>query len=264
MRGSVQVGTSGYVYDHWRGAFYPEDLPKSRWFAHYAARFETVEVNNTYYRLATDKAVARWKEAAPPGFSYAFKAHRYITHYRRLLRPEEPLERFFAPLKPLRDITACVLYQLPANVVRDDARLRGFLRKLPDGWRAAFEFRDPSWHAPEVLDLLGEHGAALVIHDWPESRPVPIEATADLVYLRFHGVERAYAGLYGPRRLAAWLARIEAWRRGGHSVLAYFNNDERAYAARDAAWLRDKVAGRAADLPATKRGRVAPRRRRSP
>ena len=252
------------MYDHWRGAFYPEDLPKSRWFAHYAERFETVEVNNTYYQLAKEKAVLRWRDDAPPGFTYVFKAHRYITHYRRLARPEEPLEKFFGALKPLRERTECILFQLPTNVKRDDARLRAFLRALPDGWRAAFEFRDPSWFDADVLDILGEHGAAFVVHDWPESRPVPIETTASLVYLRFHGVEHAYQGLYGPHRLAPWRKRIDEWHKGKHDVLVYFNNDERAYAARDAAWLDAKVHGRDAVLPATQSGRVPPRRSRAP
>lgn len=264
MPTSVKVGTSGYVYDHWRGAFYPEEMPKSQWFAHYAKRFGTVEINNTYYQLAREKAVARWRDEAPPGFSYVFKAHRYITHYRRLARPEEPLEKFFAALAPVRERTACILYQLPENVKRDDARLRAFLRALPDGWRAAFEFRDRSWFADEVLDILGEHGAAFVVHDWPASRPVPVEASATLVYVRFHGVERAYRGLYGPRRLAPWAERIARWRKGRHDVLVYFNNDERAYAARDAAWLDAKLHGRDVELPATRAGRVPPRRERAP
>lgn len=264
VRTTVKVGTSGYVYDHWKGAFYPDDLPRSRWFEHYARRFGTVEVNNTYYKLATEKAVARWNEEAPPGFTYVFKAHRYITHYRRLARPEEPLARFFGALEPLRERTECILFQLPENVQRDDERLRAFLKKLPEGWRAAFEFRHRSWFADEVLDVLGEHGAAFCIHDWPASRPVPAEATATLVYLRFHGVDRAYQGLYGPQRLAPWLDRIARWRKGRHDVLVYFNNDERAYAARDAAWLAAKLEGRAPELPAVNTGEVAPRRERSP
>lgn len=273
----MRVGTSGYVYDHWRGAFYPEDLPKSRWFGHYADRFDTVEINNTYYQLAKEKAVARWADA-PPGFVYVFKARRYITHHRRLARAEEPLEKFFGALKPLRERTACILFQLPENVKRarrassvggslhsaDDAKLRAFLRALPDGWRAAFEFRDRSWFAPEVLDILGEHGAAFCVHDWPASRPVPMEATATLAYVRFHGVERAYQGLYGARRLAPWLKRIEAWRKGKHDVLVYFNNDERAYAARDAAWMQAKLTGDKRELPAINTGDVPPRRERAP
>lgn len=260
----VHVGTSGYVYEHWKDAFYPADLPKSRWFSHYAERFGTVEVNNTFYRLPTEKSVARWREQAPPDFRYAFKAHRYLTHYRRLLRPEEPLEKLYGALRPLRELTAAVLFQLPDGVPRDDGRLRAFLRALPDGWPAAFEFRDRSWFADEVMDILGEHGAAFCVHDWPASRPVPAETTAKLVYLRFHGVERAYQGRYGPRRLAPWIERIRRWRKGRHDVLVYFNNDERAYAAQDAAWLAARAEGREVEMPRAKRGRVAPRREKAP
>lgn len=262
MASESLVGTSGYVYDHWRGAFYPGDLPRSEWFAYFAERFRTVEINNTYYQLAREKAVDRWREA-PDGFAYVFKAHRYITHYRRLARPEEPLEKFFTALRPLRDRTLTILYQLPDHVARDDDRLRAFLRALPDGWRAAFEFRNTSWFADEVYDTLGEFGAAFVVHDWPESRPVPVEATADLVYLRFHGVTHAYAGLYGPRRLQPWLRRIERWEKGGHSVLAFFNNDQSAYAAKDAAWLAQRVERRKMDV-AVREVAPTPRRRRSP
>lgn len=257
------VGTSGYVYDHWRGAFYPERLAKAKWFPYYADRFRTVEINNTYYQLAREKAVARWLHDAPEGFGYVFKAHRYITHYRRLARPEEPLEKFFSALRPLRERTLAILYQLPDHVPRDDARLRAFLRALPEGWRAAFEFRDRSWFADDVYDLLGEFGATFVVHDWPQSRPVPIETTADLVYLRFHGVQHAYAGLYGARRLAPWLARIERWRKGGHQVLAYFNNDQSAYAAKDAAWLAHRVEGREVDVT-VRDVAPTPRRARAP
>lgn len=260
----VHVGTSGYVYDHWSGALYPETLPRSAWFERYASLFSTVEINNTYYRLPSEKAVARWKAAAPEGFRYAFKAHRYITHYRRLARPEEPLGKFFRPLEPLREQTAAILFQLPERVPRDDARLRAFLRALPHGWRHVFEFRDPSWFAPEVLDLLGEHGAAFCIHDWPASRPVPVEATSSLVYVRFHGVEEPYQGRYGPRRLAPWVDRIRRWRQGRRDVLVFFNNDERAYAAQDAAWLAARVERRDVPSPRATPGEVAPRRSRSP
>lgn len=257
------VGTSGYVYDHWRGAFYPEKLAKTKWFHYYAARFHTVEINNTYYQLAKEKAVQRWLHDAPEDFQYVFKAHRYITHYRRLARPEEPLEKFFSALKPLKDRTLTILYQLPDHVPRDDARLRAFLRALPDGWRASFEFRNKSWFADEVYDLLGEFGATFVIHDWPGSRPVPVETTADLVYLRFHGVKHAYAGLYGARRLQPWLARIREWEKGRHTVVAYFNNDQSAYAARDAAWLAGRVEDRDIDV-AVREVAPTPRRARSP
>lgn len=261
---AVKVGTSGYVYDHWKGAFYPDGLAKKKWLARYAELFGTVEINNTYYRLATEKAAARWRDEAPEGFTYVFKAHRYITHYRRLARPEEPLEKFFGALAPLREMTEAILFQLPDKVPRDDDRLRAFLRRLPQGWRHAFEFRHRSWFAPEVMDLLGEHGASFCIHDWPGSRPVPLETTADLVYLRFHGVAEAYRGRYGPQRLAPWLDRITRWRKGRHDVVAYFNNDERAFAAQDAAWLAAKVAGRKPDVPRAQEGAVASRRERSP
>ncbi|MEA3199256.1 MAG: hypothetical protein QOE90_684 [Thermoplasmata archaeon] len=246
VKGTVRVGTSGYVYAHWKGRFYPDDLPRKDWFAHYAERFGAVEINNTFYRLPTRDLVARWREAAPPGFTYAFKASRYITHRKKLLpggsHPDAARDLLDA-LAGAGPRLGPVLFQLPPQMKRDDARLRAFLARLPQRGdvRYAFEFRHASWYAEDVYDLLGEHGVAFCMHDWPDA-PTPRDVvTAGLVYVRFHGVERAYAGLYGPRRLAPWRARIARWRDAGHDVFAFFNNDEAAYATRDAAWLADKL-----------------------
>jgi uncharacterized protein YecE (DUF72 family) len=244
-RGDAHVGTSGYVYPHWKGAFYPEDLPQKRWFGHFAARFRTVEINNTFYRMPTASVVEAWREQAPDGFLYAFKASRYITHRKKLLpggRYGTPVENFLDALAPLRERLGPVLFQLPAQMRKDAPRLRAFLARLPQReMRYAFEFRHESWYDDEVYDLLGEHGVAFCVHDWPDA-PTPRDvATATVVYVRFHGHARAYEGLYGPRRLAPWARRIEAWRKGGHEVFAYFNNDEKAYATRDARWLAAKL-----------------------
>lgn len=245
-KGTVHIGTSGFVYDHWARNFYPEDLPRKDWFAHYAARFDTVEINNTFYRMPSSDVVARWKAQAPPGFLYGFKANRYITHNKKLL----PGGRYGEPVRDLLDALAGVgehlgpiLFQLPPQMRRDDARLRAFLARLPqrEGVRYAFEFRESSWYADEVYDMLGEHGVAFCLHDWLDA-PTPKDVvTAQLVYVRFHGVHAPYAGLYGPRRLTPWLARVRRWRDAGHDVLVYFNNDQRAYATRDARWLAEKL-----------------------
>jgi uncharacterized protein YecE (DUF72 family) len=245
-RGSVHVGTSGWVYKHWRGTFYPEDLPQKEWFAYYAERFDTVEVNNTFYRLPSEDAVASWREAAPPGFRYAFKGSRYVTHRKKLL----PSDKYPHGERDLVDRVrgvgaerlACVLWQLPPGWHVDVERLRAFLQRLPtrEDVRYAFEFRDETWYGDEVLSLLGEHGVAFCIHDWPDA-PTPIEVTADLVYVRFHGHTKPYADEYTGRRLHPWVDRIRAWQRQGRDVLAYFNNDQAGYATRDARWLAEKL-----------------------
>lgn len=245
-RGRVLVGTSGFVYDHWKGTFYPEDLPRKAWFAYYAARFGSVEINNTFYRMPSENVVARWRAQAPEGFVYAFKASRYITHRKKLLPGgtyAEPVENQLDTLAPLGEANGCVLFQLPPQMRRDDARLRAFLQRLPqrEGVRYAFEFRESSWYADEVYDMLGEHGVAFCMHDWQEA-PTPKDVvTANLVYVRFHGVHAPYQGLYGPHRLTPWLARIRGWRDAGLDVMVYFNNDQAAYATRDARWLAEKL-----------------------
>lgn len=236
---SVHVGTSGWVYPHWRGRFYPEDLPQKRWFAHFAERFSTVEINNTFYRLPTPAAVEAWREQAPEGFFYAVKASRYMTHLKRLLDPEEPIRRFFDAIEPLGGALGPVLFQLPGQMRADVPRLRHFLEALPPERTYVFEFRHASWFTDEVYDLLGEHGGALCVHDWRGW--TPMEATARLVYVRFHGTEGGSAGLYSEKQLEAWARRVTAWRRGGHDVLLYFNNDLHGHAITNAAWLAKRV-----------------------
>ena len=263
--GRLRIGTSGYVYAHWRGAFYPEDLPARERFAYYARRFDAVEVNNTFYRLPTAKVVRDWAEAAPPGFLYAFKASRYVTHMKRLLPGgtyASPVETLLDRLAPLGRKLGPVLFQLPPRMPKDVPRLRAFLQRIPyrDGVPFAFEFRHASWYDEEVYALLGEHGVAFCIHDWVHA-PTPLEVTADLVYVRFHGHRAPYRDLYGPRRLAPWVKRIREWRRQGRDVHAYFNNDEAAYAVRDARWLAEKlgVAKEAPEPPGPSRRLKRPR-----
>ncbi len=244
-QGRVHVGTSGYVYDHWKGPFYPEDLPRKAWFRFYAERFSSVEINNTFYRLPDEATVARWRDEAPPGFVYAFKASRYVTHRKRL-RPggsyPHALETLVHRLEGAGDRLGPILFQTPPGMRRDDERLRAFLARLPRrDVRYAFEFRDASWHDEAVYDLLGEHGVAFCLHDWPDAPTPPSVVTADLVYVRFHGPRRAYAGLYGPRRMEPWAQRVARWRGEGREVLCFFNNDEKAYATRDAAWLARRL-----------------------
>lgn len=234
---SLRVGTSGWVYRHWRGDFYPPKLPQSRWFEHYAARFDTVEVNNTFYRLPSEEAFDAWAADAPPGFVYALKASRYLTHMKKLRDPEEPLARFFARARRLGPSLGPVLYQLPPRWPVDLARLRTFLRALPRGAAHVMEFRDASWFHEGVREVLAERGVGFCVHDLP-GLPCPRWVTGDTIYLRFHGPgEERYAGRYGRRALRAqadWIAEHGV----GRAVWAYFNNDIGGGAVRDAADLR--------------------------
>jgi uncharacterized protein YecE (DUF72 family) len=237
----VRVGCSGWNYADWRGRVYPEGCPPRRWLEHYATLFDTVEVNTTFYRLPTVKAVSGWVTATPEDFRFAVKASRYLTHIRRLTDLAGGVARFYERIEPLARTPKLgpVLWQLPANFHRDHERLRGTLTALPDG-RHAFEFRHESWFTPEVYDLLRAHGAALVIGDHPERPFQAHELTADWTFIRFHYGSRGRNGNYSESELEEWAARIDGWRRRA-DVYAYFNNDWRGYAVKNGLWLRKRL-----------------------
>jgi uncharacterized protein YecE (DUF72 family) len=243
----VRVGCSGWNYRDWRGELYPPKLPPRCWLAHYAASFETVEVNSTFYRLIERSAVERWIEQTPAGFVFAVKASRYLTHVKRLAELERGVGRFYERIEPLAQAQrlACVLWQLPETFHRDDQRLAGALAALPPG-RHAFEFRHPSWFVPEVYALLRRHRAALVIGDHPQRPFQSYEATAGWRYVRLHQGRRGRAGNYSERELEEWAERLHAWRTQGE-VYAYFNNDWSAFAPRNASWLIARLARLAAE-----------------
>ncbi len=238
---AVRIGCSGWNYKHWRGRVYAEGLPPRRWLEHYAALFDTVEVNATFYRLPTRSAVAGWVEHSPPGFLFAVKASRYLTHIKRLADMEAGVARFYERIDPLvrSPKLGPMLWQLPGNFQRDDDRLASALTRLPPG-RHAFEFRHPSWFTPAVYALLREHGAALVIGDHPRRPFQALELTADWTFVRFHYGHRGRNGNYSQRELEEWAQRIERWRRDA-DVYAYFNNDWEAYAVANGRWLRKRL-----------------------
>jgi uncharacterized protein YecE (DUF72 family) len=239
---AVLVGCSGWNYAHWRERVYPRGCPPSRWLQDYATLFDTVEVNATFYRLPTEKAVARWVEQTPTDFRFAVKGSRYLTHIKRLTDLGAGLERFYERIEPLvrSPKLGPVLWQLPPNFRRDDERLASALAGLPAG-RHCFELRHESWFAEEVYDLLREHGAALVIADRPEVHAFQThELTADFTFVRFHSGSRGRRGNYSERELEEWARRIEEWR-STVDVYAYFNNDWEGFAVRNGRWLRRRL-----------------------
>jgi uncharacterized protein YecE (DUF72 family) len=241
MARPVHIGCSGWNYRDWRGAIYPEGLPARRWLERYAELFDTVEVNNTFYRLPSQSAVEGWVEQTPSGFVIAVKASRYLTHVKRLREMQRGAARYFEAIGPLASSPKLgpVLWQLPANFKRDDERLGEALGQLPKG-RHCFEFRHPTWFVPEVYELLRRHGAALVIGDDPERPFQSHEITADWTYVRFHRGNRGRRGNYSKRELEDWKRRIAAWR-SDVEVFAYFNNDWEAFAPRNALWLAERL-----------------------
>lgn len=236
--GRLRIGTSGYHYEHWKGIFYPEDLPKSRWFAHYARTFDTLEINNTFYRLPSAAAFDGWKAQAPPDFCYALKFSRYGTHILRLKKPRATIRRFVTLAKRLGSLLGPILIQLPPRWKVNAARLDGFLGAAPRDCRWAVEFRDPSWLCRDIFNVLKRHDAALCIHDMLDDHPRIL--TTSWTYLRYHGDR--YAGSYSRRALsdeARWIGRQ---LRAGIDVFAYFNNDAQGYAVKNAIELRRLLA----------------------
>lgn len=235
--GGLRVGCSGWEYKHWRGDFYPTSVPRAGWFEHYARTFDTVEINNTFYRLPVEATFAAWAARAPRRFEFAVKASRFLTHMKKLKDPEEPLERLFTRMRPLGTHLGPVLYQLPPGWKLDLGRLDHFLQALPRGARHVVEFREPSWYAPDVLSLLERRGIVLCLHDMPGSA-TGRERVGPFVYIRFHGAGGQYSGAYGDERLASWAGWLAAERRAGADVYAYFNNDVGGHAPRNAVTLR--------------------------
>ncbi len=228
--GRVRIGTSGWVYRDWKGPFYPEALPAKRWLGFYASRFETTEINGSFYRLPSEAAVKGWADTAPEGFVFAWKASRYITHAKKLKDVGDSLALVFGRMDPLGSHFGPVLFQLPPQLRRDDERLARFLDQLPPHRRCAVEFRDPSWYAPAVLDRLREHGAALCISDHAAA-PSPWEATADFLYVRGHGPSGRYFGRYDGAALEQWAAHLAAFDGDAY---VYFDNDIKSAAPFDA------------------------------
>ncbi len=238
--GEVRVGTSGWAYRHWRGVFYPGPLPQSRWLAYYAARFSTAELNGTFYRLPTQAAAARWRETAPPGFVFAWKASRFITHMKRLRDAEDSLRRIYAPMAVLGDKLGPCLFQLPPQMSLDLSRLTDFLALLPKDRRHVFEFRSPSWYVDPVFEALAAYKVALCVSDHHHA-PAPWVATAPFAYVRGHGPGGGYSGAYSDSDLARWAEAIRGWREEGRDVFAYFDNDIGCAAPSDADRLVQKI-----------------------
>ncbi len=233
---TIRISTSGWVYNHWRGIFYPKNLPQRDWFTYYAREFDTVEINNSFYRLPSADAFDTWRKQAPSGFLYAVKASRYLTHMKKLKDPEEPLKRFFERASRLGNALGPVLYQLPPNWRVNLPRLEHFLSVLPKQHTHVLEFRDESWLIESVFRLMEQYHIAHCIHDMYPLK-IPTRVTAPIVYLRFHG-SLTHGGDYPLATLKGWARRIADWHNKKLDVFVYFNNDIEGYAVKDAKMLR--------------------------
>lgn len=231
------IGTSGWHYDDWRGRFYPERLPKDEWLRHYAREFQTAEINNSFYQLPRPETWRAWRDEVPDGFVFAVKAHRLITHQKKLKDGAGYLENFLEHARLLGDRLGPVLFQLPGTWHANVERLAAFVDRLPPG-RYVFEFRHESWLADEVLAVLRARNVAFCCHDMA-GLDWPVLVTADFAYVRFHGAaQKKYAGRYHGNTLRRWARVLRGLPADVREVFVYFNNDYRAHAVENARTLR--------------------------
>jgi uncharacterized protein YecE (DUF72 family) len=239
----LRVGTSGWQYRSWRGRFYPKRVVAARWLEHYAERFATVEVNNTFYRLPPRATFESWRARVPDDFAVAVKASRYLTHYRRMREPAEPVDRLLDHATGLGRALGPVLLQLPPDFPIAIDRLEQTLETFAGRARVAVEFRHASWFVDEVREVLAAYDAALVLAD-RDGRPLtPMWRTADWCYVRFHAGTASPRPCYGKRALDSWSRRIRDLWPGDVDGYAYFNNDTEGCAVRDAIVFAHLAAG---------------------
>ena len=236
---ALRIGCSGWVYKDWSGPFYPEGTKDKDRLEYYATRFDTAEINASFYRLPSEKMVEGWASRAPAGFVFAWKVSRFITHNKKLKDCADSVDLVFGRMAPLGGKRGPALVQLPPQLRRNDDRLAGFLKLLPPG-RCTVEFRHPSWYDPAVFRLLADFDAALCISDH-HAAPAPWEVTASWVYVRGHGPGGRYVGRYEEAELARWAERIRAWRTQGRDAYVYFDNDVKSAAPFDAETLKRRL-----------------------
>lgn len=237
-KGNLHIGTSGWSYQDWIGAFYPDGTAKKDLLQAYTQEFDTVEVNNSFYHLPAVKTIENWRDHTPQNFLFAVKANRYITHMKKLKSPRQSLEKQEKHFHYFRGKQGPVLFQLPPNWNVNTERLEAFLSTLPEG-RHVFEFRDESWLCDDVFKLLKDSNSALCIYDMKGEQSVE-KVTADFVYLRLHGPnQQAYTGSYPKQTLKKYARKINDWRADELDVFVYFDNDKKSCAPFDARELKD-------------------------
>jgi len=229
----IQIGTSGWQYRHWKKLFYPEKLPRAEWLLHYTSVFSSVEVNSSFYKLPEAADIHHWCDSTPSRFRFSVKAPKSITHFKKLKNCESLLQTLLGRLDAFGDRLGPVLFQLPPNWRCNARRLAEFLDTLPREKHFAFEFRDPSWHCEAVYDLLAAHDAAFCIFDL-DGVTTPLVTPGRFVYVRLHGPRSSYTGNYRAQTLRTWSGRALGWQRAKKDVYVYFDNDARAYSARNA------------------------------
>ena len=243
MTCEIRIGTSGYHYKHWRGPFYPTKISAKEMLSFYAEYFDTVELNNSFYRLPKESAIDEWQISTPVNFVFAVKASRYLTHNKKLKDPEAALHNFLPRMARLGSKIGPILLQLPPRWPVNYDRLEAFLELLPRSFRYVFEFRDATWITPDIDDLLRRFGAAFCIYELAGYRS-PLTVTADFAYVRLHGPGPGkYQNSYDDSCLRRWARRVESWAKTLAAVYIYFDNDQSGFAAQNALTLKEMTCG---------------------
>jgi uncharacterized protein YecE (DUF72 family) len=237
----IRIGTSGWHYDHWRGPFYPPRMAAPRMLGYYIGSFDTVELNNSFYRLPSKKALQNWRDETPRGFCFGVKGSRYLTHAKKLKDPEKGIARFFDCAEILGPKLGPVLFQLPPQWTVNADRLDQFLQALPEEHRYTFEFRNETWNCDEVANVLRAHRAAYCVFDLAGFQS-PLTVTTDFVYVRLHGPGGKYQGSYSDEALRQWADQIREWKAKRKHVYVYFDNDDSGYAPKNALKLKTMLA----------------------
>jgi uncharacterized protein YecE (DUF72 family) len=241
MQGRLHIGTSGWHYKHWKGPFYPADLPASKMLRWYVERYDTVEINNSFYRLPAPTALEGWCRETPSNFCFAVKASRFITHNKKFKDPKQTVKKFMTVIERLERRLGPILFQLPPGWRVNVERLEEFIAALPPAHRYAFEFRHESWNTSQVYDVLRQHNAGFCIYELAGFQS-PLEITADFTYVRLHGPGNKYQGDYSRETLGTWARRIAEWQKNLRHIFLYFDNDQAGFAPKNALELKSLVA----------------------
>jgi uncharacterized protein YecE (DUF72 family) len=242
---NIHIGTSGWSYNDWKGIFYPVDLKSPDWLDFYSQTFSSTEINRSFYRLPTRETVEAWTNTVPDDFTFCPKMTRFLTHIKRLKDPEEPIQRFFSVFGPMKKKMGPVLFQLPSNLKFDYERTEHLYKELKKqkGYSFAMEGRHETWLSEESLDLMTKYDIAFVISQSGVGFPYGEHVTSKNIYIRFHGPGKLYASLYDDQVIREFAEKINKWKRQGHIIWVYFNNDYFGYGIENGKALKEMVAG---------------------
>lgn len=236
----IFIGTSGWHYKHWIGTFYPKETKANEQLAYFLKYFDTVEINNSFYRLPTPETFDTWKRSVPDNFLFSVKASRFITHMKKLKDPVLSTEKFFNNVNFLGEKLGPILFQLPPSWQLDYQRLEEFMSHIPAGYQYTFEFRNETWYNEKIYDLLKKYNCAFCIYEI-DRHLSPFLTTADFIYIRLHGPGGKYEGSYSDETLSEWSDKCLKWKAEGKKVYIYFDNDQAGYAAFNALRLKDLI-----------------------